>query len=114
MSDVEKVCQRVAVIRQGELVTVGKVEELREKAGHRMTVEFGDPVTEEEVSRLPGVSMVKQINSHYQFNVSGSMAPLIKALGQHEVIRLQAEEAPLEEVFLRFYEEPENTITVTP
>ena len=35
------------------------------------------------------------------------MDPLIKALSQHEVLRLQAEEAPLEEVFLKFYEEAE-------
>src|SRR5438105_6437610 len=113
MSDVEKVCQRVAVIRQGKLVTVGVVEELREKAGQRVTVEFGDTVTEEELSHIRGVSTVKQIKKHYQFNVSGSMDPLIKALSQHEVIRLQAEEAPLEEVFLKFYEEPEKTTTVT-
>ena len=115
MSDVEKVCQRVAVIRQGELVTVGKVEDLREKAGQRVMVEFGDAVTEEEVSRLPGVSMVRRTNKHYQFNVSGSMDPLIKALGQHEVIRLQAEEAPLEEVFLKFYEDfnPEQVLEGT-
>ena len=113
MSDVEKVCHRVAVIRQGELVTVEEVETLREKAGQRVTVEFGDPVTEEELARIPGVSMVKQTNRHYQFNMSGSMDPLIKALSRHEVIRLQAEEAPLEEVFLKFYEEPEKTITGT-
>ncbi|MFL5654884.1 MAG: ATP-binding cassette domain-containing protein [Ktedonobacteraceae bacterium] len=113
MSDVEKVCHRVAVIRQGELVTVEEVETLREKAGQRVTVEFGDPVTEEELARIPGVSMVKQTNRHYQFNMSGNMDPLIKALSRHEVIRLQAEEAPLEEVFLKFYEEPEKTTTVT-
>jgi ABC-2 type transport system ATP-binding protein len=113
MSDVEKVCQRVAVIREGELVTVGEVEKLRERAGQRVTVEFGDAVTEEEVSRFPGVSGVKKTNTHYQFNVSGSMDRLIKALSQHEVIRLQAEEAPLEEVFLKFYEAPEKTTTVT-
>jgi len=112
MSDVEKVCQRVAVIRQGELVTVEEVEKLREKAGQRVTVEFGDPVTEEELTRIPGVSMVRQTNQHYQFNVSGSMDPLIKALSRHEVILLHAEEAPLEEVFLKFYEEPEKTTTV--
>jgi len=43
------------------------------------------------------------------------MDPLIKALSQHEVIRLQAEEAPLEEVFLKFYEEsqPEASSVVT-
>src|SRR6266566_4492798 len=113
MSDVEKVCQRVAVIRQGELVTVEEVETLREKAGQRVTVEFGDPITMEELAHIPGVSMVKKSNGHYQFNVSGSMDPLIKALSLHEVIRLQVEEAPLEEVFLKFYEEPEKTTTVT-
>src|SRR5712691_7160616 len=113
MSDVEKVCQRVAVIRKGELVTVEEVETLREKAGQRVTVEFGDPVTEEELSRIPGVTMERRSNGHYQFNVSGSMDTLIKALSRHEVIRLQVEEAPLEEVFLKFYEEPEKTTTVT-
>ena len=113
MSEVEKVCHRIAVIRKGELVTVEEVETLREKAGQRVTVEFGDPVTEEELTRIPGVSMVKKSNGHYQFNVSGSMDPLIKALSRHEVIRLQVEEAPLEEVFLKFYEEPEKTTTVT-
>ena len=113
MSEVEKVCHRIAVIRKGELVTVEEVETLREKAGQRVTVEFGDPVTEEALTRIPGVSMVKKSNGHYQFNVSGSMDPLIKALSRHEVIRLQVEEAPLEEVFLKFYEEPEKTTTVT-
>ena len=112
MSEVEKVCHRIAVIRKGELVTVEEVETLREKAGQRVTVEFGDPVTEEELTRIPGVSMVKKSNGHYQFNVSGSMDPLIKALSRHVVIRLQVEEAPLEEVFLKFYEEPEKTTTV--
>src|SRR5579863_9328368 len=104
MSDVEKVCQRVAVIRKGELVTLETVEGLREKAGYRVIVEFGDIITQDELVRIPGVSMVRQTNSHYQFNISGSMDALIKALSRHEVLRLQAEEAPLEEVFLKFYE----------
>jgi ABC-2 type transport system ATP-binding protein len=114
MSDVEKVCQRVAVIRQGELVTVEEVEKLREKAGQRVTVEFGDTVTPEELARIPGVSMVSKNNnnSSYHFNISGNMDPLIKALSHHEVVRLNAEEAPLEEVFLKFYEEPEKATTV--
>ncbi|HAE82854.1 MAG TPA: hypothetical protein DCK85_05655 [Ktedonobacter sp.] len=115
MSDVEKVCQRVAVIRQGELVTVEKVETLRQKAGQRITVEFGDQVTAEDLARIPGVSNVGTTNGAYHFNIGGSMDPLIKALSQHEVIRLQAEEAPLEEVFLKFYEEsqPETSSVVT-
>ena len=115
MSDVEKVCQRVAVIRRGELVTVEKVETLRQKAGQRITVEFGDQVTTEDLARIPGVSNVGTTNGAYHFNIGGSMDLLIKTLSQHEVIRLQAEEAPLEEVFLKFYEEsqPETSSVVT-
>jgi ABC-2 type transport system ATP-binding protein len=107
MSDVERVCGRVAVIRQGELVTIEEVEKLRQKAGQRVTVEFGDAVSAEELARIPGVSMVTSINHAYHFTVGGSMDALIKALSHHEVLRLQAEEAPLEEVFLKFYENPQ-------
>jgi ABC-2 type transport system ATP-binding protein len=113
MSDVEKVCQRVAVIRQGEIVTIEEVEKLRHKAGQRVTVEFGDTVSADEVARMPGVGMVTSHNHAYHFNVSGSMDALIKALSRHEVLRLQAEEAPLEEVFLKFYENPQVETTTT-
>jgi len=112
MSDVEKVCQRVAVIRQGEIVTIEEVEKLRQKAGQRLTVEFGDAVNADEVARMPGVSMVTSHNHAYHFNVSGSMDALIKALSRHEVLRLEAEEAPLEEVFLKFYENPQAEVSL--
>src|SRR5579875_1029633 len=105
MSDVEKVCQRVAVIRRGELITVEAVEALREKAGQHVTVEFGDAVKAEELAQIAGVSNVSQHNHSFNLTVSGTMDPLIKAFSRHEVIRLQAEEAPLEEVFLKFYED---------
>src|ERR1700730_7313228 len=70
MSDVEKVCHRVAVIRRGELVTVEAVEALREKAGQQITVEFGDAVTEQELAHIPGVSALTRTNHSYHFNIS--------------------------------------------
>jgi len=114
MSDVEKVCQRVAVIRKGELVTVEEVETLREKAGQRVTVEFEDKtsVSTEEMAHVPGVSDVTVSKGIYHMNMSGTMDPLIKALSRHEVLRLQVEEAPLEEVFLKFYEDRQPLHTV--
>lgn len=114
MSDVEKVCQRVAVIRSGELVTLETVDALREKAGQQVTVEFGDAfaVAEQELERIPGVSALRRTNGTYHFNISGSMDRLIKSLSQYEVIRLTAQEAPLEDVFLKFYEEPVQTAPV--
>jgi ABC-2 type transport system ATP-binding protein len=108
MSDVEKVCQRVAVIRSGELITLEAVEALREKSGQQVTVEFADAaaISAEELERIPGVSAVRETNGIYHFNISGSMDRLIKALSQYEVVRLTSQEAPLEEVFLKFYQEP--------
>jgi hypothetical protein len=58
------------------------------------------------------VSELRKSNGTYHFNVSGSMDRLIKALSQYEVIRLNSQEAPLEDVFLKFYEEPARTATV--
>ena len=85
MSEVEKVCHRVAVIRAGELVTVEAIEALRQKAGQRVTVEFDDVVAPVELDGIPGVSDVTQSNGSYHLSVSGSMNALIKALSGHEV-----------------------------
>src|ERR1700694_4690780 len=65
MSDVERVCQRVGIIRRGELVTVEEVEALREKAGQHIIVEFGDAVSEQELMRIPGVSALTKTNGAY-------------------------------------------------
>ena len=97
----------MAVIRKGEIVTVEEVETLREKAGQRITVEFEEnaAATVDEMEHVPGVSDVTVSKGIYHMNMSGTMDPLIKALSRHDVLRLQVEEAPLEEVFLKFYED---------
>jgi beta-exotoxin I transport system ATP-binding protein len=113
LSEVEKVCRRVAIIRQGELVTVETVEALREKAGQLVTVEFGDVVALQELEHISGVSDVTQSNGSYHLHVSGNMNALIRALSGHDINRLLIEEAPLEDVFLKFYEVPAQAASVT-
>lgn len=118
ISDIEKTCARVAVIRDGELVTVERIETLRQLVGQKVTVEFGptaaaaDPDT---LRQIPGV--VDLVVGHHgespgaeprtlTFTVHGSVDALIKTLAHYDVARLSAEEAPLEEVFMQFYETP--------
>ncbi|HEY7125786.1 MAG TPA: ABC transporter ATP-binding protein [Ktedonobacterales bacterium] len=104
LGDVEKTCQRVAVIREGELVAVEQIERLRERAGQMVTVEFAHSAPVAELEALPSVQAVEQQkNGSYSLKIAGSIDPLIKVLAGHEVRRLAIEEAPLEEVFLRFY-----------
>jgi ABC-2 type transport system ATP-binding protein len=104
LSDVEKTCQRVGVIRGGELVAVETIERLRERAGQVVIVEFADGAPEAELRAIASVQSVEQQkNGAYHLKIAGSIDPVIKMLARHSVRRLEVEEAPLEEVFLKFY-----------
>ncbi|SRR5579883_570767 len=104
LSEVEHTCQRVAVIRGGELVAVESIERLRERAGQVVIVEFADGAPEAELRAIPGVQAIEQQkNGAYHLKLAGSIDPVIKTLARHTIRRLAIEEAPLEEVFLKFY-----------
>ena len=104
LSEVEKACWRVGVIRGGELVAVEAVERLRERGGQVVVVEFADGAPEAELRAVRTVREVeRRPDGVYLLKVAGSIDPVIKALARHTVRRLEVEEAPLEEVFLRFY-----------
>ncbi len=118
LSEVERICQRVAVIRAGKLVAIEEIERLRERAGQVVIVEFADGATEAELRAIPGVQEVeRQANGAYHLKLAGSIDPMVKALARHTIQRLEIEEAPLEDVFLRFYtgnalDEPERAARV--
>ncbi len=104
LGDVEKTCRRVGVIRGGELVAVEAVERLRERAGQVVIVQFAGEVRDGELAAVPGVRSVRrQRDGAYHIEIAGAIDPLIKALARHTVLRLEVEEAPLEEVFMGFY-----------
>jgi beta-exotoxin I transport system ATP-binding protein len=118
LSEVERICQRVAVIRTGELVAIEEIERLRERAGQVVIVDFADGVTEAELRAIPGVQDVeRQENGVYHLKLAGGIDPMVKALARHTIRRLEIEEAPLEDVFMRFYtgdalDEPQRAASV--
>lgn len=106
LSEVERTCQRVAVIRGGELVATEETERLRARAGQVVIVEFADDASADEMRTIPGVQAVeKEKNGAYHLKLAGSIDPVIKTLARHTIRRLAVEEAPLEDVFLKFYAE---------
>ena len=120
LSEVERTCQRVAVIREGELVAVETIERLRERAGQVVIVEFAGGAQEAELRAISGVQTVEhQKNGSYHLKIAGSIDPVIKVLARHTIRQLAVEEAPLEEVFLKFYtggasDQPEAARPVAP
>jgi ABC-2 type transport system ATP-binding protein len=103
LGEVEKTCDRVAIIREGRLVKVDRVEALRDLAHHQVELRFAAPVPGAEFSALPGVSDVVAEDHILRLRVTGSMAPIVQAAARHELVEFETREPSLEETFLAQY-----------
>jgi ABC-2 type transport system ATP-binding protein len=102
LSEVEALCDRVGILRAGQLVDEGTLAELRHLGAQTVEVAFADGVP--ELPRLEGVTVEPAGPSAVRFEVHGSVGPLLKALAGYPVERLVSREATLEEVFLHHYD----------
>ncbi|MFN8111992.1 MAG: ABC transporter ATP-binding protein [Solirubrobacterales bacterium] len=104
LSEVERVADRVAILRAGRLMVVDSIANLREIAVQRLEVGFGGEVPDADtIESLPGVRAVTAHGSQVLISFAGSADPLVKALAQYEVHSLRSHEDDLEEIFLRYY-----------
>jgi ABC-2 type transport system ATP-binding protein len=103
LSEVERVCDRVGIIREGRLIAVERVSDLIGKTRRKVTVEFAAPVTLDELERLPGVTEVSGDAGRVTFLVAGDLNPTLHALAEHVVTDLEIAHPSLEEVFLAYY-----------
>jgi len=103
LSEVEKSCDRVAIIREGRLVKLDTVEGLRDLAHHQVELRFAGPVPRSEFERLPGVSDVAGDDHVLRMRVSGPITPVVQAAARHELLDFVSREPSLEETFLAQY-----------
>jgi ABC-2 type transport system ATP-binding protein len=103
LSEVEKTCDRVGIIREGRLTRVGRVEELRDLAHHQVEVVFADEVPQAAFSALPGISDLVAEDHTLRMRVSGSIAPVIQAAARYKILDFVSREPSLEETFLAEY-----------
>ncbi len=105
LDEVERVCDRVGIIRDGRLIAVERVADLLAKAPRRVSVQFDGPVDLAELRACPGVAAVEDRVTHIAFTLAGSPDPALKAIARHTVAELEVSHPTLEEVFLAYYEE---------
>jgi ABC-2 type transport system ATP-binding protein len=103
LDEVERVCDRVGIIRDGRLIAVERVDELLGKTQRRVSVEFAEPVAEEELRRVPGISDLAVADGRVSFRVAGDVDPVLKEIARHPVADLEFAHPTLEEVFLTYY-----------
>jgi ABC-2 type transport system ATP-binding protein len=103
LPEVERVCDRVAIIREGKLTAVEHIAALKARALRRLEIHFGSPVPGDAFRGITGLRDVTVQDSTLQCTVTGSLDALIKTAAQFEVINIISQEPSLEEIFLTFY-----------
>ncbi len=103
LSEVDAICDRVGVIREGELVAVETMGEFKKKTGRIMIIDFRDPPDPEIFRRKKGVSDVKLAGNRLVLTVFSNVDGIIKELAKHTVNELTFEDTSLEHVFLKYY-----------
>ena len=104
LSEVERVTDRLAILRRGRLVVVDSVENLRKVAVQRLDIEFATPVSAEEFRGLPGVTEVSVEGLTATVAFEGEADAVVKAAAAHEVVALRPRDTDLEDIFLRYYQ----------
>jgi ABC-2 type transport system ATP-binding protein len=108
LSEVQRVADRVGIIRRGNLIALESVSSLRSKAMRRIELEFGSPVDAAVFESVPGVREVIAADHRILLSYDGKMELLLKtASDRHDLIDITTQEADLEEIFLTYYRDEE-------
>jgi ABC-2 type transport system ATP-binding protein len=103
LPEVERVCDRVGIIRDGRLITVEDVGSLTTRAARRLEIHFASPVPADAFPGLPGVRDVEVHGDVMRCTVVGTMDAVVKAAARFDVVDLTSHEPTLEDIFLTFY-----------
>ncbi len=102
LSEVERVSDRVGIIRDGELVAVEPTHELVDKAFRHVELTFDGPVDPEPFERLPGVRDLKASGARLSFTLYEGLDEMVKLAGRHRLVGMEYERPSLEEIFLTY------------
>ena len=108
LAEVDAVCQRVGILREGRLVEVAELGDLRQLRFTEVDVSFRGPVPDlMQLSGVPGVSNVRELSpTRLSLTLTGPPAAALRVLAGAEVAALEVREPSLEEIFLEYYGQP--------
>ncbi len=108
LSEVQRVADRVGIIRHGRLVALETVQGLRAKAMRQVEIELDAPADVAVFEAVDGVRDVRAQNNHVLMTFGGDMGALLKAVeGRYTVVDISTQSADLEEIFLTYYQDEE-------
>jgi ABC-type multidrug transport system ATPase subunit len=109
LSEVEELCDRIAIITEGHLRSLGTLTTLRRRHIHRVDLLIAGSADEAELRRIPGLSDLKIQDHHVLCRMEGDFTPLLHVLDSAGIREIDSEEMSLEEVFLAQYSRTQTT-----
>ena len=103
LSEVERVSDRVGIIRDGRLVDVEPTRSLVDKAFRHVRLVFGGPVDARPFAALPGVKDLKSDRGTVSFTLYDDLDGMVKLAAKHRLLAMDYERPSLEEIFLNYY-----------
>ncbi|MFY9812750.1 MAG: ABC transporter ATP-binding protein [Dehalococcoidales bacterium] len=103
LPEVEKVCDRVGIIRQGKLITVETIESLKSHSIRQLEIHFAAPVPANKFTNIPGVRDIVIRDNLLTCTVVGSLDALVKTAARFEVANIISHEPSLEDIFMTYY-----------
>ncbi len=108
LSEVQRVADRVGIIRHGCLIALETVQVLRSKAMRQVEIELDQEADISVFEAVDGVSDVRAQNHHVVMTFGGDMGALLKAVeGYYSIVDISTQSADLEEIFLKYYQDEE-------
>jgi ABC-2 type transport system ATP-binding protein len=108
LAEVERIADRVGIIRGGRLILVEQITTLKARALRHLELQFAAPVPLDVFRELPGVRHVAAEGAWVRLEVTGSVDAAVKAAARFEVVDVTSHEPDLEEIFLELYRGEEN------
>ena len=103
LAEVERVADRVGILRHGHLVVVERVDALKRKAIRRIDLEFDEPVEAAMFEKANGVRSAEARGNSVVVSFEGSVNELLRIAIEHDVVNVNSREADLEQIFLEYY-----------
>jgi ABC-2 type transport system ATP-binding protein len=103
LAEVERVCERVAVVRGGELILEGAIADLAQRHRRTAEVRFAGPVPE-SLANLPRSTILRQDGSQVTIAIDGDVTPLVRYLAGTDMVDLLLAPPRLEDIFLGLYD----------
>ncbi len=103
LSEVQKMCDRIAILKEGKVISLQSIHELRSNTYKRIQLRTQEPVPKQAFT-LEGISEFKQQEEEISFMYKGNVNQLINSFSTMEIVDIFIEEPSLEEIFMHYYQ----------